>query len=74
MLNSQLTKTLELSFVALSRLFNYKDFIIQPFCCDRLHKISQSTCLQPRLEEENRIKIMNETTVSQYSYLITHLD
>ena len=34
-------RTLGLTFVALSRLCNYKDFIIQPFTLDRLKKISK---------------------------------
>ena len=34
-------KTLGLTFVALSRLCNYKDFLIQPFSLERLKKISK---------------------------------
>jgi ATP-dependent DNA helicase PIF1 len=35
-------RTLGLTFVALSRLCNYKDFIIQPFTLDRLKKIGKN--------------------------------
>ena len=34
-------RTQGLTFVALSRLCNYKDFITQPFTLDRLKKISK---------------------------------
>ena len=49
-------RSLGLAFVALSRVKNYTDFIIQPFPLDRLTKIKNSTSLKPRVNEEHRIK------------------
>jgi ATP-dependent DNA helicase PIF1 len=55
-------RSLGLTFVALSRVKNYKDFLIEAFCRDRLEKISQSSSLGPRLKEEARIeKILSNT-------------
>jgi ATP-dependent exoDNAse (exonuclease V) alpha subunit len=63
-------RTLGLTFVALSRLSNYKDFLIYPFTLDRLIKISESTCLKPRLDEEKRIKDMEIKTRNLYRHLL----
>ena len=50
------------TFVALSRVKSYKDFLIEPFTLERLEKISKSDTLKFRLREESRInKIVNET-------------
>ena len=51
-------KSLGLTSVALSRVKNYKDFLIEPFCRDRFKKISKTSSLFPRLEEENRINLL----------------
>jgi hypothetical protein len=55
--------SLGLTFVALSRLKKFTDFLIQPFSLERLQKLSQSTMLKPRLEEEKRIKEIENKTV-----------
>ena len=34
---------------------HYTDYFIEPFCLDRLHKISNSTSLGPRLEEKKEL-------------------
>ncbi|CAF1066323.1 unnamed protein product [Brachionus calyciflorus] len=58
--NSEIS--LGLTFVALSRLKNINDFLIVAFPFDRLTKIRKSTCLQPRLDEEERlIQLKNKT-------------
>ena len=61
--------SLGLTFVALSRLKNYKDFLIKPFTLERLNKISQSISLQPRIEEEKRISLIVNKTLSDYAFL-----
>ena len=56
--------------MALSRLKNYKDFLIQPFTLERLQSISRSTCLKPRIDEEKRLKEMSVKTLRNFSHLI----
>ena len=63
-------RTLGLTFVALSRLCSYKDFLIYPFNLERLEKISASTCLKPRLEEEKRIKSLQQLTLEKYNLFL----
>ena len=61
--------SLGLTFVALSRLRYYKDFIIKPDPLERLKKIKLSASLATRLAEECRIiQKMTETTIDSYSY------
>ena len=48
-------KSLGLTFVALSRVKHYTDYFIEPFFLDRLHKISNSTSLRPRLKEKKEL-------------------
>ena len=56
-------------FVALSRVKNYKDFLIEPLSLDRLAKISKSLSLKPRLEEEKRVDIIIKNTLDLYKHL-----
>ena len=58
--------TLGLTYVALSRLRNFKDFLIMPFSLERLEKLNSSSSLQPRLHEEARIKNLTQKTVDKY--------
>ena len=62
-------KSLGLTFVALSRVRNYKDFLIVPFTRDRLEKISKSTQLEPRLKEEKSIQNFVTNTLRKYTNL-----
>ena len=62
-------KSLGLTFVALSRVKSYKDFLIEPFARERLEKISKSISLFPRLNEENRILSIVNNTLIKYSNL-----
>jgi ATP-dependent DNA helicase PIF1 len=62
-------QSLGLTFVALSRLRNFRDFLIYPFALDRLNKISQSTSLQPRLKEEARIRLLIQNTLNEFAFL-----
>ena len=62
--------SLGLTFVALSRVRNYKDFVIKPLTLERLKKIKLSSSLAPRLAEECRIQKITENTFESYSYLI----
>ena len=48
-------QSLGITFVALSRVKNNRDFIIAPFSLERIQKISQSSNLKPRIVGENRI-------------------
>ena len=60
-------KSLGVTFVALSRVKNYKDFIIAPFSLEHLQKIAQVSNIKPRIEEEKRIgKIIKKTDVNYY--------
>ena len=63
-------KSLGLTFVALSRVKNYKDFLIEPFTLDRLQKISKSVSLQPRLNEEKRLCIIANNTINLYKDIL----
>ena len=65
-------RSLGLAFVALSRVKNYKDFLIQPFPLDRLSKIKKSSSLPLRVEEENRIKKIVNSTLTKHNHLIKH--
>ena len=56
-------------FVALSRVKNYKDFLIEPLSLDRLAKISKSLSLKPRLEEEKRVDIIIKNTLDLFKHL-----
>ena len=60
--------SLGLTFVALSRLKNFNDFLILPFSCERLNKISESTSLKPRLKEETRINLIVNITKNTYNF------
>jgi ATP-dependent exoDNAse (exonuclease V) alpha subunit len=59
-------QTLGLTYVALSRLRNFNDFLIMPFSLERLQKFSNSKCLQPRLLEETRINDLVKSTYNTY--------
>jgi ATP-dependent DNA helicase PIF1 len=63
-------RSLGLAFVALSRVKNYKDFIVQPFPLDRLTKIKNSTSLKPRVSEEHRMKKIIDDTLLNYHFLL----
>jgi ATP-dependent exoDNAse (exonuclease V) alpha subunit len=56
-------QTLGLTFVALSRLKKFTDFVIQSMTLERIQKLSQSTMLKPRIEEEKRIKLLEIKTL-----------
>ena len=47
-------QSLGITFFPLSSVKSYKDFIIAPFSLESLQKISKSSNLKPRIEEENR--------------------
>jgi hypothetical protein len=51
--------SLELTYVALSRLKNFKDFLIKPFTNERSQKLSQSKSLKARLDEGLRLVTTN---------------
>ena len=53
-------------YVALSRLKCFKDFLIQPFTLERLQKLSKSTSLKPRQNEELRIKNIIKKTLDDH--------
>ena len=59
-------QTLGLTYVALSRLRNFNDFLIMPFSLERLQKLSNSKCLQPRLFEETRINDLAKSTYNTF--------
>ena len=46
--------SLGITFVALSRVRKFTDFLIKPFCLYRLIKIKNSIMLKPRQDEEKR--------------------
>ncbi len=62
--------SLGLTFVALSRLKNYKDLLLYPFPLERVQKISNSKSLKPRLNKENRIRKLIKNTIEKYSQLL----
>ena len=62
-------QSLGTTFVALSRVKNYKDFIIAPFSLERLQKISRSSNLKPRMEEEKRILDIFQNTMKYHQNL-----
>jgi hypothetical protein len=53
--------------VALNRLKNFEDFLIEPFSFDRLTKIAQSSSMLPRKVEEQRIKMLCEHTEVEFA-------
>ena len=59
--------SLGLTYVALSRLKNFHNFLIMPFSLERLQKLSKSKSLIPRLEEEIRLDSLNQNTLTNYS-------
>ncbi len=63
-------RSLGLAFVALSRVKNFKDFLIEPFTLDRLTKIKNSTSLVPRKKEEKRINTLVEKTTNKFTNLM----
>ena len=58
--------SLGLTYVALSRLKNFKDFLIKPFSLERIQKLSKSKSLKPRLEEENRLDLLIKNTLEKF--------
>ena len=60
-------KTSGLSFVALSRVKSYKDFLIKPMALDRLSKIKTSDLLKKRKKEEDRINKLVNDTLKKYN-------
>ena len=62
-------KTLGMSYVALSRVKNFSDFLIEPFPLDRFLKIKQSSALNERTTEENRINTIISQTFNQFDFL-----
>ncbi len=63
-------QTLGLTFVALSRLKKFKDFLIEPFSLDRLKKNSKSASLETRQREERRIQELVEITKKNFLHLL----
>jgi ATP-dependent DNA helicase PIF1 len=63
-------RSLGLAFVALSRVKNYKDFLIEPFPLNRLTKIKNSNSLKPRVNEEKRMQIIVEKTLNIFNNLM----
>ena len=61
--------TLGLTFVALSRVKNVNDFLIHPFPLDRLTRIKNSSLLEGRVKEENRLNNIVKNTLSEYHSL-----
>ena len=62
-------QSLGTTFVALSRVKNYKDFIIVQITLERLQKISRSSNLKPRMEEEKRIVEVFRNTLNFHQNL-----
>ena len=62
------------TFVALSRVRNYKDFLIEPFPRERLEISAKSESLRPRLEEESRLKIVIDETLMGHIDIINSTD
>ena len=58
--------SLGITFVASSRVKNYKNFMIEPFSLERLQKISQSKNLNQRVVEEIRINEIFNKTIKNY--------
>ena len=63
-------RSLGLTFVALSRLKNFSDFLISPFTLERLNKIGESASLKPRLDEEIRILLIVNKTKQDFNFLM----
>ena len=63
-------KSLDMSFVAFSRVKNYKDYLVEPFSLERFLKIKESSTLQARNVEENRINIILDETLTRLNYLL----
>jgi hypothetical protein len=61
--------SLGLTYVALSRIKNFKDFLIKPFSLERIKKLSQSKSLKPRLDEELRVDVLIKETYDKYYHL-----
>ena len=61
--------TLGITFVALSRVKNVKDFLIHPFPLDRLTKILNSKMLEIRVNVEKRIYQIVNKTHEKYQFL-----
>ena len=62
--------SLGLTYVALSRLKNFHDFLIMPFALERLQKLNKSKSLVPRLEEEKRLELLTQNTLKKYFNII----
>ena len=62
-------QSLGLTFVALSRVKKFKDFIIKSFPLDRISKIKDSTSLKPRVLEEKRIETLIGKTKTDFKGL-----
>ena len=58
------------TFVQFSRFKKLNNFLVNPFSFDRLTKIGLSKSLAPRLEEENRLEIINKSTKIKYQHLL----
>ena len=61
--------SLGITFVALSRVRKFTDFLIKSFCLDRLIKIKNSIMLKPRQDEEKRIEYLIIQTLSNFEFL-----
>jgi ATP-dependent DNA helicase PIF1 len=59
-------RTPGLTFVALSRLRQLNDILIQPMAYQRLHSISKSKQLQSRITEEEKLQTFHAKTFSEY--------
>ncbi len=63
-------QSLGLTFVALSRVRNFSDFIIKPLSLDRLLKIKKSISLKPRQDEENLMTQYVNNTFNEFKDLL----
>ena len=64
--------SLGLTYVALSRLKNFHNFLQQQLhavLLKRLQKLSKSKSLLPRLEEEKRLDYLTQKTLNNYSFI-----
>ncbi len=63
-------KSLDQTFVQISRFKKLNQFLIQPFPFDRLQKIAKSNCLPGRIEEEKILKNKCINTLVRFAHLL----
>lgn len=59
-----------LSYVALSRVKHISELCVIGFHFDRLGRIENSSLLQPRMDEENRLNKLVEDTLEYFAEII----